>query len=72
VANITRYAQRLTGGQLLLALIGGVHLNAPLFEPLIARILDDLAELSPNWLVPAHCTDSPKRHATTGSTSDPC
>ena len=56
VVNIARYAQRLTGGEALHAIIGGFHLNGPFFEPLIPRVLDDLAALSPNWLVPAHCT----------------
>jgi 7,8-dihydropterin-6-yl-methyl-4-(beta-D-ribofuranosyl)aminobenzene 5'-phosphate synthase len=56
VVNIARYAQRLTGGQPLYALLGGFHLNGPLFEPLIPRVLDDLAAMGPGALVPAHCT----------------
>ena len=54
VVNIARYAQRLTGGQPLYALLGGFHLGGPLFEPLIPRVLDDLAALNPGVLVPAH------------------
>ncbi len=46
VVNIARYAQRLTGGQPLYALLGGFHLGGPLFEPLIPRVLDDLAALN--------------------------
>jgi 7,8-dihydropterin-6-yl-methyl-4-(beta-D-ribofuranosyl)aminobenzene 5'-phosphate synthase len=56
VINIARYAQRLTGGQPLYALLGGFHLNGPLFEPLIPRVLDELAAMNPGVLVPAHCT----------------
>ena len=56
VVNIARYARRLTGGQPLYALLGGFHLGGPLFEPLIPRVLDDLAALNPGVLVPAHCT----------------
>ena len=63
VVNIARYAQRLTGGEPLHAIIGGFHLNGPLFEPLIPRVLDDLAALGPNWLVPAHCTGWRAQHA---------
>jgi hypothetical protein len=37
--------------------IGGFHVNGPVFEPLIPRVLDDLAALAPNFVVPAHCTD---------------
>ncbi|MBV9012136.1 MAG: MBL fold metallo-hydrolase [Pseudonocardiales bacterium] len=63
VVNIARYAQRLTGEQPLHALLGGFHLNGPLFEPLIPRVLDDLAALHPGVLVPAHCTGWRAQHA---------
>jgi 7,8-dihydropterin-6-yl-methyl-4-(beta-D-ribofuranosyl)aminobenzene 5'-phosphate synthase len=63
VVNIARYAQRLTGDQPLYALFGGFHLNGPLFEPLIPRVLDDLAALHPSVLVPAHCTGWRAQHA---------
>jgi 7,8-dihydropterin-6-yl-methyl-4-(beta-D-ribofuranosyl)aminobenzene 5'-phosphate synthase len=63
IVNICRYAQRLTGGQPLYAAMGGFHLNGPLFEPLIPRVLDDLAALSPQYLVPAHCTGWRAQHA---------
>jgi 7,8-dihydropterin-6-yl-methyl-4-(beta-D-ribofuranosyl)aminobenzene 5'-phosphate synthase len=63
VVNIARYARLLTGGQPLHALIGGFHLNGPIFEPLIPQVLDDLAELNPDWLVPAHCTGWRAQHA---------
>ena len=58
-----RYARRLTGGQPLYALLGGFHLGGPLFEPLIPRVLDDLAALNPGVLVPAHCTGWRAQHA---------
>ncbi len=63
VVNISRYATRLTGDQPLFGLIGGFHLNGPLFEPLIPRILDDLAALAPATLIPAHCTGWRAQHA---------
>jgi 7,8-dihydropterin-6-yl-methyl-4-(beta-D-ribofuranosyl)aminobenzene 5'-phosphate synthase len=63
VVNICRYARRLTGDQPLYALIGGFHLQGPIFEPLIPRVLDDLAELKPGVLVPAHCTGWRAGHA---------
>ncbi len=63
VVNIARYARRLTGDQPLYALIGGFHLNGPTFEPLIPRVLDDLAAMNPGWLVPAHCTGWRAQHA---------
>jgi 7,8-dihydropterin-6-yl-methyl-4-(beta-D-ribofuranosyl)aminobenzene 5'-phosphate synthase len=63
VVNIARYASRLTGGQPLYALMGGFHLNGPLFEPLIPRVLDDIAAMSPGVLAPAHCTGWRAQHA---------
>jgi 7,8-dihydropterin-6-yl-methyl-4-(beta-D-ribofuranosyl)aminobenzene 5'-phosphate synthase len=63
VVNIARYAARLTGGQPLYALLGGFHLNGPAFEPLIPRVLDDLAAMNPGVLVPAHCTGWRAQHA---------
>ena len=63
VVNIARYAQVLTGGERLHAIVGGFHLNGPLFEPLIPRVLDDLAEMAPQVLVPAHCTGWRAQHA---------
>ena len=63
VVNIARYARRLTGGQPLYALLGGFHLNGPLFEPLIPRVLDELAAMNPSVLVPAHCTGWRAQHA---------
>ncbi len=63
VVNIARYARRLAGDQPLYALLGGYHLGGPLFEPLIPRVLDDLAALNPGVLVPAHCTGWRAQHA---------
>ncbi len=70
VVNIARYARRLTGDQPLYALIGGFHLSGPAFEPLIPRVLDDLAEMSPGVLVPAHCTGWRAQHALSGRFPD--
>jgi 7,8-dihydropterin-6-yl-methyl-4-(beta-D-ribofuranosyl)aminobenzene 5'-phosphate synthase len=63
IVNICRHAANLTGGQPLYAAIGGFHLNGPLFEPLIPRVLSDLAALNPQVLVPAHCTGWRAQHA---------
>ena len=45
------------------SLNASVPLNGPLFEPLIPRVLDDLATLHPSVLVPAHCTGWRAQHA---------
>jgi 7,8-dihydropterin-6-yl-methyl-4-(beta-D-ribofuranosyl)aminobenzene 5'-phosphate synthase len=41
--NICRYAQRLTGVETLHAVIGGFHLNGPLFEPVVTGLFIYLA-----------------------------
>ncbi len=63
VINICRYARRLTGDLPLYAVLGGLHLNGPVFEPLIPRVLEDLAEMDPAIIVPAHCTGWRASHA---------
>jgi 7,8-dihydropterin-6-yl-methyl-4-(beta-D-ribofuranosyl)aminobenzene 5'-phosphate synthase len=63
VINMCRYARRLTGDRPLHAVMGGFHLNGPLFEPLIPRVLEDFAALAPSFIVPAHCTGWRAQHA---------
>lgn len=63
IVNITRHAQRLTGVDRIHAVIGGFHLNGPLFAPVIGPTVDALAELAPAVVVPAHCTGWDASHA---------
>ena len=48
--NIARHAMRLTGVPTMHALLGGLHLGGPAFEPVIAPTRDALAELAPTLL----------------------
>jgi 7,8-dihydropterin-6-yl-methyl-4-(beta-D-ribofuranosyl)aminobenzene 5'-phosphate synthase len=63
IVNIVRYAQRLTGVDRVHAVVGGFHLNGPLFAPLVGPTVDALAELAPQVIVPAHCTGWEASHA---------
>jgi 7,8-dihydropterin-6-yl-methyl-4-(beta-D-ribofuranosyl)aminobenzene 5'-phosphate synthase len=63
IINTCRYAQRLTGVDRLYAVIGGFHLNGPLFEPIIGETLDAFDQLSPDVIVPTHCTGWKATHA---------
>lgn len=63
VVNILRYAKKLTGVEQIHAVVGGFHLSGVLFEPIIGPTCDALAELSPRYLVPAHCTGWKAQHA---------
>ena len=63
VVNITRYARALTGEPRVCAVIGGFHLNGPLYEPLIERTCADLIAMQPQWVIPGHCTGWRAHHA---------
>ncbi|WP_345518751.1 MBL fold metallo-hydrolase [Nocardioides conyzicola] len=54
--NIVRHAHRLTGVARLHALMGGLHLSGPSFEPIIGPTVAALTELQPQLVVPGHCT----------------
>jgi 7,8-dihydropterin-6-yl-methyl-4-(beta-D-ribofuranosyl)aminobenzene 5'-phosphate synthase len=61
--NTVRYAQKLTGVQKVYAVIGGLHLTGPAFEPLIAPTVAALKEIGPTVIVPSHCTGWRATHA---------
>lgn len=61
--NIARHAQRLTGVTRLHALLGGLHLAGPAFEPIIDPTVEALRTLAPDLLVPGHCTGWRAQHA---------
>ena len=61
--NIVRHAQRLTAVPALHALIGGLHLSGPAFEPVIGPTVGALTQMSPGLVVPGHCTGWRAQHA---------
>ncbi len=61
--NIVRHAQRLTAVPRLHALVGGLHLGGPAFEPIIGQTVSALTELQPALVVPGHCTGWRAQHA---------
>jgi 7,8-dihydropterin-6-yl-methyl-4-(beta-D-ribofuranosyl)aminobenzene 5'-phosphate synthase len=63
IVNIVRYAQRLTGVQDVHAVIGGFHLSGPLFDPIIPATVEALAALTPDVVVPSHCSGWKAVHA---------
>lgn len=63
IINTVRYAQRLTGVERIHCVMGGFHLSGPLFEPVIGPTIDAFEDLSPDVVVPAHCTGWRATHA---------
>ncbi len=63
IVNIIRHAMRLTGVHRLHAVIGGFHLSGPVFEPVIAPTVRAIEELTPDLVVPGHCTGWRAQHA---------
>jgi 7,8-dihydropterin-6-yl-methyl-4-(beta-D-ribofuranosyl)aminobenzene 5'-phosphate synthase len=72
IVNIVRYARQLTGVAEVHAVVGGFHLNGPLFEPVIAPTVEALESLAPEVIVPAHCTGWRAVHALVTHLPDAC
>ena len=56
IVNILRYARKLTGIDRIHAVIGGFHLTGKAYAPVIDRVVEEVAGLAPDVVVPAHCT----------------
>jgi 7,8-dihydropterin-6-yl-methyl-4-(beta-D-ribofuranosyl)aminobenzene 5'-phosphate synthase len=54
--NVVRSAMRLTGVERLHALLGGLHLSGPAFEPLIGPTVAAFTDLAPDLVAPGHCS----------------
>lgn len=68
--NIVRHAMRLTRVDRVHALVGGLHLGGPAFEPIIAPTVDALTAMTPSLLAPAHCTGWRAQHALAAALPD--
>lgn len=68
--NTVRHALRLTGVDRLCALLGGLHLSGPAFEPVIAPTVQALTDLAPDLLAPGHCTGWRAQHALAAALPD--
>jgi 7,8-dihydropterin-6-yl-methyl-4-(beta-D-ribofuranosyl)aminobenzene 5'-phosphate synthase len=68
--NIVRHAQRLTSVPTLHALLGGLHLSGPAFEPIIGPTISALTEMTPALVVPGHCTGWRAQHGLAAALPD--
>lgn len=55
IVNIVRHAQKITGETRLEGIVGGFHLIEA-DKQRIAKTVDALADMSPNWIAAGHCT----------------
>jgi 7,8-dihydropterin-6-yl-methyl-4-(beta-D-ribofuranosyl)aminobenzene 5'-phosphate synthase len=49
-------ARRLTGVDPLHAFVGGCHLTGAIMEPVVPRTLQEIRDLTIDYIVPGHCT----------------
>jgi 7,8-dihydropterin-6-yl-methyl-4-(beta-D-ribofuranosyl)aminobenzene 5'-phosphate synthase len=56
IINTVTHAIALTGTEKVHAIVGGFHLTGPLYEPAIDPTVKALSGISPDFLVPCHCT----------------
>lgn len=56
IINTLLYARKITRVEAVHAVIGGFHLSGLAFEPLIDWTIEELKKMSPEVIVPMHCT----------------
>jgi 7,8-dihydropterin-6-yl-methyl-4-(beta-D-ribofuranosyl)aminobenzene 5'-phosphate synthase len=56
VINVLHHARKVTGVDDVHGFIGGLHLTGGLFESIIPDTIQELVDLSPDRIVPGHCT----------------
>ncbi len=62
VINVLHHVRRVTGIDHIHGFIGGLHLTGGLFEGIIPNTIDSLVALSPDLVVPGHCTGWKAQH----------
>lgn len=56
IINSVKYVRELTGLQKVHAIVGGFHLAGPLYESAIEPTVNAIEQISPDFLLPTHCT----------------
>ena len=56
VINVLHHVRKVTGVEQIHGFIGGLHLTGGLFESIIPDTIQELVALSPDLVVPGHCT----------------
>lgn len=56
IVNTAMFAQKITGEENIYAVIGGFHLSGPFFEKIHDETIHELKKMSPEVVMPLHCT----------------
>ena len=56
IVNTVKHAQEVTGIDRVHAVMGGFHLSGPMFEPIVEKTTQELKKMSPEYVIPTHCT----------------
>lgn len=56
IINTVFYGKKITGVDKIHAVLGGFHLSGPIFEPIIEKTITEFKKISPEIIIPMHCT----------------
>jgi 7,8-dihydropterin-6-yl-methyl-4-(beta-D-ribofuranosyl)aminobenzene 5'-phosphate synthase len=56
IINTVKHFQNVARTSKVHAVLGGFHLTGPIFEPIIGKTIAEMKKLSPDFVVPMHCT----------------
>jgi len=56
IVNTLHYARKITGIDRVHAVMGGFHLTGPFFKRIIAKTIEELKKIDPDYVIPCHCT----------------
>ncbi|OGP66360.1 MAG: hypothetical protein A2W27_01110 [Deltaproteobacteria bacterium RBG_16_44_11] len=56
IINTVHHARKVTGVDKVHAVMGGFHLTGPSFAPIINRVIEELRQINPDYIIPTHCT----------------
>ena len=70
VINVLRHVRSVTGVDEIHGFIGGLHLTGGLFEPIMPATIEHLTAMSPDVVVPGHCTGWKAVHAVAAALPD--
>lgn len=70
IVNVLLHAKRLTGVDGIHAVVGGLHLSGGIFESIIPDTVREIVAMSPEVIVPGHCTGWTAEHAVAAALPD--